>query len=121
MRFVLFLLLFTAPALGQNTIASWNGDLFWDASPSSVAGYNIYKGSSGGPYSKVNSGLILGLSTNDSSGVANDCYVATAVAGSGLESVFSEEMCIVAPQPPLFLRIVQVIAAFFRWIFGGWA
>jgi hypothetical protein len=41
-------------------------NLSWIASTSTVAGYNVYRGKvSGGPYSKINTTLITGLSFTD--------------------------------------------------------
>jgi len=60
-----------------------------------VAGYNVYRGTvSGGPYTKINSSLITGLTYSDST-VVNGTeyyYVATAVDSSGDESVNSNEV-----------------------------
>jgi fibronectin type 3 domain-containing protein len=66
--------------------------LTWAASTSSVAGYNVYRGTvSGGPYTKINSSLITGLTYTDSTVVSGTTYyyVATAVDSSGDESVNS--------------------------------
>ena len=68
--------------------------LTWAASTSSVAGYNVYRGTvSGGPYTKINSSLITGLTYTDSTVVSGTeyYYVATAVDSSGDESVNSNE------------------------------
>ena len=116
------LLLFLVPAFGQNTIANWNGDLWWDA-PAGPApeGYNLYKSTtSGGPYAKVNTALISGLTFNDPTHAEGDYYAVAAVNSIGIEGL-SEEIRIVDQSPPLFLRLFQVIARFFRWVFGGWA
>ena len=72
----------------------------WTASTSAVAGYNVYRGSvSGGPYTKLNSALIAGLTYTDSTVVSGQTYfyVTTAVDGSGNESVFSNEVMGVIP------------------------
>jgi hypothetical protein len=66
--------------------------LTWVASTSSVSGYNVYRGTiSGGPYTKINSSLITGLTYTDSTVVSGTeyYYVATAVDSSGDESVNS--------------------------------
>jgi len=69
--------------------------LTWNASPSTVAGYNVYRGTvSGGPYAKINSSLVAVLNYTDStvqSGITY-YYVTTAVDSSGNESVFSNEV-----------------------------
>src|SRR5208282_1860990 len=75
--------------------AQYSVTLTWVASTSSVAGYNVYRGTvSGGPYTKINSSLITGLTYSDST-VVNGTeyyYVATAVDSSGDESVNSNEV-----------------------------
>lgn len=72
----------------------------WTASSSVVAGYNVYRGTvSGGPYTKLNSSLIMVLTYTDSTVQATQTYyyVATAVDGGGNESVFSNEVPAVIP------------------------
>jgi len=74
--------------------------LSWTASTSTVSGYNVYRGSvSGGPYTLVNTSLITVLTFTDSSVVAGQTYfyVATAVDGSGNESVYSNQVTAVIP------------------------
>jgi fibronectin type 3 domain-containing protein len=59
---------------------------------SNAAGYNVYRGAiSGGPYTKVNSSLIVGTTYTDSLVQAGQSYyyVATAVDTSGNESAYS--------------------------------
>ena len=76
--------------------------LSWTASPSAVVGYNVYRSAiSGGPYAKVNSALNAGTSYIDTSvqGGATYYYVGTAVAGSGVESKFSNQLRAVIPSP----------------------
>ena len=72
----------------------------WMKSSSVVSGYNLYRGTiSGGPYSKVNGSPIALLSYTDGSVQSGTTYffVATAVDGSGNESVFSPEVKAVIP------------------------
>jgi hypothetical protein len=67
-------------------------DLFWNASTSQVAGYNIYRGiQSGGPYTKLNASLITVLNFTDGSvqGGNTYYYAATSVDSSNLESGYS--------------------------------
>jgi fibronectin type 3 domain-containing protein len=74
----------------------------WGASTSTVAGYNVYRGTvSGGPYSKSNTTLITGLTFTDStvSSGAAYYYVVTAVAADGTESSFSSQVQAVIPNP----------------------
>jgi hypothetical protein len=69
--------------------------LTWNASPSTVAGYNVYRGTvSGGPYAKINSSLVAVLDYTDSNVQSGTTYyyVTTAVDSSGNESVFSNEV-----------------------------
>ena len=74
--------------------------LSWTASTSTVTGYNVYRGTvSGGPYTKINSSLITGLTYTDST-VASGTqyyYVATAVDSSGNESVDSGAVSAIVP------------------------
>lgn len=76
-------------------------DLNWSPSTSTVAGYNVYRGTaSGGPYSKVKS-MAAGSTFTDgtvSSG-ATYYYVVTAVAPDGTESSFSNQAKAVVPSP----------------------
>jgi fibronectin type 3 domain-containing protein len=74
----------------------------WTASTSTVAGYNVYRGTlSGGPYSKIDSTLITGLTYTDNtvSSGATYYYVITAVAADGTESSFSNQVQAVIPTP----------------------
>jgi Abnormal spindle-like microcephaly-assoc'd, ASPM-SPD-2-Hydin/Protein of unknown function (DUF1573)/Transmembrane protein 131-like N-terminal len=74
--------------------------LNWGASSSSVSGYNVYRSTvSGSSYAKVNSALVAGVSFSDSSVQSGQTYyyVATAVDGSGNESVHSNEVAAVVP------------------------
>jgi hypothetical protein len=79
----------------QNSVS-----LSWNASTSPVAGYNVYRGSkSGGPYSKINSGLDASTSYTDSSVAAGQTYyyVTTAVNSEGKESGYSNQAQAVVP------------------------
>jgi hypothetical protein len=74
------------------TIARIN--LQWDASPSVVTAYNIYRGTaSGGPYSKVGSVPASSLVYSETAArtLTKLFYVATAVDSSGTESANSNE------------------------------
>jgi len=81
---------FTATAQTAHSVA-----LNWNASTSTVAGYNVYRGTvSGGPYTKINLLLVAVLNYMDSS-VLNSTtyyYVTTAVDSSNNESTFSNEV-----------------------------
>lgn len=76
--------------------------LAWDPSTSTISGYHVYRGGgSGGPYTKVDSSLIGGLTWTDDTVTAGQAYfyVVIAVDTSGVESVFSNEIGITAPNP----------------------
>jgi len=80
--------------------ATYTVDLTWNASSSSVSGYNVYRGStSGGPYSKVNSKLDAGTTYSDGTVAASNTYyyVTTAVNSSGQESKYSNQVQVVIP------------------------
>jgi hypothetical protein len=74
--------------------------LTWNASTSTVPGYNVYRSTvSGSTYTKINSSLLPALTYADSSvqsGVTY-FYVTTAVDSTGAESVYSNEVS--APIP----------------------
>jgi len=77
--------------------------LSWTASVSSnVSGYNLYRGTTaGGPFTKVNSTLIVATSYQDTTVQAGQAYyyVATAVDGNALESAYSNQAPAVIPSP----------------------
>jgi fibronectin type 3 domain-containing protein len=85
----------TGVTLLQHSVA-----LAWNASTSTVAGYNVYRGTvSGGPYTKINSSLVAALDYTDSTVQSSTTYyyVTTAVDSSGIESVFSNEVSAIIP------------------------
>jgi fibronectin type 3 domain-containing protein len=66
--------------------------LTWNASTSTVSGYNVYRGTvSGGPYTKINSSLVTILTYSDLTVQSGTTYyyVTTAVDSSANESVYS--------------------------------
>jgi len=74
--------------------------LSWDASTSQVAGYNVYRGTvSGGPYTKINSGLDASTNYADASVQPGQTYyyVTTAVDSQGTESSYSNQAQAVIP------------------------
>jgi HYDIN/CFA65/VesB-like, Ig-like domain/Abnormal spindle-like microcephaly-assoc'd, ASPM-SPD-2-Hydin len=76
--------------------------LAWTASTSTVAGYNVYRGTqSGGPYAIINGSTETSTSYTDNSVQAGHTYyyVVTAVDGSGNESVNSNQAQAVVPSP----------------------
>jgi fibronectin type 3 domain-containing protein len=86
---------FTATAQQAHSVA-----LTWNASTSTVSGYNVYRSTvSGTGYAKINSSLVTVLSFMDSN-VLNSTsyyYVTTAVDSSGNESAFSNEAQAIIP------------------------
>jgi fibronectin type 3 domain-containing protein len=68
--------------------------LSWNASTSTVSGYNVYRSTvSGTQYAKLNSALV-GLAYTDTSVLNSKTYfyVTTAVDANGVESVYSNEV-----------------------------
>jgi hypothetical protein len=85
----------TAPV--QHNVA-----LSWNASTSSVVGYNVYRGTqSGGPYVALNNAPGPSTSYSDNSVQAGQTYyyVVTAIDGSGNESIYSNQVTAVIPTP----------------------
>ena len=85
-----------APSL-QHTV-----DLSWKASTSqNVISYNIYRGSvSGGPYTKIGSGIASTLYADSTvSSGKTYYYVTTAVDNTGHESTYSNQTTAVIPSP----------------------
>src|SRR5947207_913352 len=80
----------TVSLTGNGAVASQHSvNLSWQASTSSVAGYNIYRGTqSSGPFAKLNSTIISGISFSDSTvqSGATYYYAATSVDDNNLES-----------------------------------
>jgi Abnormal spindle-like microcephaly-assoc'd, ASPM-SPD-2-Hydin len=75
-------------------------DLTWNASAGSIAGYNVYRGgTSGGPYSKINSALNSSTNYTDNGVAAGKTYyyVTTAVATDGVESGHSNQVQAAVP------------------------
>jgi len=67
-------------------------DISWNASTSSVAGYNIYRGTqSSGPFTKLNSSVDTATVYTDSNVVSGRTYfyAATSVDSNGVESSYS--------------------------------
>lgn len=68
--------------------------LSWNASTSSVVGYNIYRGTQdGGPYSKVNTSLETATAFTDTTVLSGTTYyyVSTAVDSGNVESAYSNQ------------------------------
>jgi uncharacterized membrane protein len=81
---------------------SHSATLTWNASTSAVTGYNVYRAStSGGPYAKLNSSLVISLTYTDSTVLAGQTYfyVVTALDSSNTESDFSNQASGQIPTP----------------------
>ena len=91
----------TASAPLSITVNAHSVFLSWDASTSQdVIGYNAYRGTnSGGPYTKLNSGLIATTSYTDHTVQSGYTYyyVTTAVDSQGLESAYSNQAVATVP------------------------
>jgi hypothetical protein len=77
--------------------------LNWKASSTAnVAGYNVYRGTaSGGPFTKINSSLVLTTSYTDADVEVGETYyyVATAVDSKNSESIYSNVASATIPSP----------------------
>ncbi|HTQ58885.1 MAG TPA: choice-of-anchor D domain-containing protein [Candidatus Solibacter sp.] len=74
--------------------------LNWDASTSTVSGYNVYRSSvSGSGYMKINSSLVISLTYTDATVQSGTTYyyVTTAVDSSGNESMYSNQATATIP------------------------
>ena len=73
--------------------------LSWNASTSQVSGYNVYRGTQVGAYSKINSILTPSTSYTDNtvSPATKYYYAATAVDSAGKESGYSNPVAVVVP------------------------
>jgi hypothetical protein len=74
--------------------------LNWQASTSTVAGYNVYRGTTNdGPYTQINTTLVTPLTYTDFavSSSTTYYYVATAVDPNGVESVYSGQVSATIP------------------------
>jgi len=85
----------TGVTLVQHSVA-----LTWNASTSTVSGYNVYRSTvSGTGYTKINSSLVAVLNYTDATVLSGTTYyyVTTAVDSSGSESAYSNQ--VTAPVP----------------------
>jgi len=74
--------------------------LSWSDSGTGLSGYNIYRSTvSGGPYTKINSAVVVPTSDTDSTVTAGATYyyAVTAVGTSGGESAYSNQITAAVP------------------------
>ncbi len=84
----------TAPAQHSVTLS-------WQSSTSTLSGYNIYRASAGGSYTRINSALAPSASYVDSTIQSGQTYsyMVTVVDGSGMESDYSAPVTAAIPTP----------------------
>ncbi len=89
----------TEAVSGSGVATQKSVNLSWNASSSSVAGYNVYRGSSIGAYSKINSSMDPSTTYTDSTiaSGATYYYAATAVNSTGQESAYSAAIKVAVP------------------------
>ena len=95
----------TTPSTGNGGAGSQPSthsvSLFWSPSPSSVVGYNVYRGAtSGGPYpSKLTPSPLPTTSLVDNTAMAGTTYyyVATSVDQNSVESIYSNQITATVP------------------------
>ncbi len=73
--------------------------LSWNASTSSVSGYNVYRGTTSGVYTKINTALDPSTSYTDGTVSSGKTYyyAATSVDSTGLESTYSAPIQVAIP------------------------
>ena len=84
---------------GVGVAPQYSVRLTWNASTSSVVGYNVYRGTSPGAYSKINTTVDPNTAYTDSTVTAGATYyyAATAVNPSGEESGYSTPVQVTIP------------------------
>lgn len=84
---------------GDGVTVAYSVNLSWSPSTSSVVGYNVYRGTAVGSYSRINTSVDPGTSYTDntvSAGVTY-YYAATAVNSAGQESGYSSPIQVSVP------------------------
>lgn len=92
----------TAVSFSGTGVFHHTATLDWAPSPSTVTGYNVYRGTvSGGPYALLNSSLVVGTQYVDSTVVVGQTYyyVAAAVASGNVESTYSNQVSVTIAFP----------------------
>ena len=87
------------PLAGDAIVPQYSVNISWNGSTSAVAGYNVYRGTTVGKYSKINTALDPNTAYTDSTPVSGTTYyyAATAVNSKGEESTYSEPLKVVVP------------------------
>lgn len=89
----------TEAVAGTGVAPQYSVSLSWNDSTSPVSGYNIYRGTTAGSYSRLNSSVDQNTSYIDntvSSGTTY-YYAATSVSPSGQESGYSSPLKVIIP------------------------
>lgn len=92
----------TEAVSGSGQTVQHTVSLSWNASTSSVSGYNVYRATaSGGPYTKLDASLDPATSYADSTVQSGQTYfyVTTAVDSAGVESGYSNQVTAQVPTP----------------------
>ena len=84
---------------GTGVQPTYSVSLSWSASTSEVVGYNVYRGTSAGSYSKINTAPDSATTFTDSTVAAGVTYyyAATSVSSSGQESGYSTPVQVSVP------------------------
>jgi trimeric autotransporter adhesin len=87
------------PLTGSGTVPQYSVALSWNASTSAVSGYNVYRGTAVGSYSRINTSLDPNTAYTDSTAASGTTYyyAATAVDSRGEESGYSQPLKVVIP------------------------
>ena len=89
----------TESASGTGISTQYSVNLSWQSSTSTVSGYNVYRGTTAGSYSKINTALDPGTTYTDNGVVAGTTYyyAATSVNSTGQESTYSAPITVSIP------------------------
>ena len=84
---------------GIGVLPQYSVSLSWNSTTSSVSGYNVYRGTAAGNYSRINTTLNPSTTYTDGTVVsgATYYYAATAVNSQGEESGYSAPLKVVVP------------------------
>jgi hypothetical protein len=84
---------------GTGILPQYSVELWWTPSTSSIVGYNVYRRTAAGSYSKINTALDPNTAYTDSTVISGTTYyyAATAVNDSGEESSHSKPLEVVVP------------------------